>query len=339
VSPRGAYVIGSRGSQLALWQSNYVKGLIEQATGIEVSIKRIRTTGDKITDVPLARVGAKGLFVKEIEVALARGDVDLAVHSMKDVPTMIPEGLEIAGTTERADPRDVLVGAHGVGLADLKLGARVGTSSLRRRAQLAAIRGDLDIVDQRGNLDTRVGRVKAGHLDAIILAAAGIDRLGWSEVITERIDPLVMVPAVGQGAIAIEIRADDREMRAALATFCHAPTLACVTAERVVMRELEGGCQVPIGANARISAEDMVLDALVASLDGAQLLRTHVEGPADDPEALGHRAVTELLAQGALEILAVVRAEAEVMLDAGKDEPRWSGTAQTALPASEPEGE
>lgn len=324
----GGFVIGSRGSALALWQSELVKSLLEDATGQPVTIRRIKTTGDKITDVPLAKVGSKGLFVKEIEVALAAGDVDLAVHSMKDVPTALPEGLEIAATTERADARDVLVSHDHVRFADLPRGARLGTSSLRRRAQVGATRPDLEIVDLRGNLDTRLGKVKHGHLDAIILAAAGIDRLGWSEAITQRIEVDTMVPAVGQGAIAIEIRSDDDRMRAALDRFTHLPTLACVRAERVVMRELEGGCQVPIGAHARLTDEaTMRIDALVASLDGSTLLRTGQTGPADDPEALGASAVADLKAQGAQAVLATVRAEAERLLGAPVPEgaPRWDG--------------
>lgn len=309
------FVIGSRGSVLALWQSEFVKRCMEEATGAQVSIRRIKTTGDKITDVPLAKVGSKGLFVKEIEVALAAGEVDLAVHSMKDVPTVLPDGLEIAASTERADARDVLVSKAHVGLAALPHGARVGTSSLRRRAQLGARRPDLEIVDLRGNLDTRLGKVRGGLLDAIVLAAAGIDRLGWSDSITERLDVEVMVPAVGQGAIAIEIRSDDTEMRKVLDLFAHAETLARVRAERVVMRELEGGCQVPIGAHARPAGDGaMRLDAMVASLDGSTILRTVKEGSSLDPEALGDLAVEDLKAQGATELLAAVRAEAERLL-------------------------
>jgi len=240
---------------------------------------------------------------------------------------MLPDALEIAATTERADPRDVVVTADHVAFADLPAGARLGTSSLRRRAQVMARRPDLEILDLRGNLDTRLGKVKHGHLDAIILAAAGIDRLGWSEAITQRLPIETMVPAVGQGAIAIEIRSDDDEMRAVLAAFAHVDTLTCVRAERVVMRELEGGCQVPIGAHARLAeGGTMRLDALVASLDGSDLLRSSQEGPASDPEALGQRAVADLKAQGADAILAQVRADTKELLGVPKDAPRWAGT-------------
>lgn len=307
MSERTKLVIGTRGSKLALWQSEYIKGLVEEITGLPVELKIIKTTGDKILDVPLAKVGGKGLFTKEIEVELIDCTVDLAVHSMKDVPTELPEGLAICAMPARVDPRDVIVSGAGYDLETLPEGARMGTSSLRRIAQVRNVRPDLTIVDVRGNLDTRMRKAEEGEVDAVILAAAGITRMGWADRISHYISPDQMVSAVGQGAIGIEIREDDPFMAGVCAQIADADTMTCVTAERVVMRRLEGGCQVPIGAYARIEDHRLVMDAIVGSVSGETILRAHLEGPADEPVQLGERMVDALLELGADAILAEIR--------------------------------
>ncbi len=309
---REKLVIGTRGSKLALWQSEFVKGELERITGLPVELKRIKTTGDRITDVPLAKVGGKGLFTKEIEVALLDGSVDLAVHSMKDVPTELPEGLTLAATPPREDARDVMVSGEAFDLDSLPEGARLGTSSLRRRAQALALRPDVEIVDVRGNLDTRMRKAEEGEMDAVILAAAGIRRMGWGDRITHYIDPERMVPAVGQGAIGIEIREDDSFMAETCRALNDELTFTCVTAERVVMRRLEGGCQVPIGAYARVGDRGLVMDGMVGSLDGETILRERLVGAYDDPGALGLMMVDRLLELGAAEVLREIRDAAEV---------------------------
>jgi hydroxymethylbilane synthase len=299
--------IGSRGSKLALWQSEYIGALVTELTGLPVEVKVIKTTGDKILDVPLAKVGGKGLFTKEIEVELEAGVVDLAVHSMKDVPTVLPEGLAIAAMPKRVDPRDAIVSGGGYTLATLPAGARVGTSSLRRVAQVRALRPDVEIVDVRGNLDTRMRKAETGELDAVILAAAGITRMGWADRITHYVPTAQMVSAVGQGAIGVEVRSADEFMCDVCDRLADADTMACVSAERVVMRTLEGGCQVPIGAYARIEDGLIVMDAVVGSVDGKTILRDHMEGVSTDPEGLGRAMVKRLLGLGAGEILAEIR--------------------------------
>ena len=304
---RSALVIGTRGSKLALWQSEYIKAKVEEITGLPVSLKIIKTTGDKILDVPLAKVGGKGLFTKEIEVELAAGTVDLAVHSMKDVPTELPEGLFIGAMPERVDSRDVIVSGAGYNLVTLPEGARLGTSSLRRRSQVKALRPDLEIVDVRGNLDTRMRKAETGEVDAVVLAAAGITRMGWGERITHYIPTEQMISAVGQGAIGIEIREDDEFMRHVCEAIGHPETMECVTAERVVMRRLEGGCQVPIGAYARYEEGTLTMDAMVGSVDGARIVREQLCGDAGEPEALGEAMVERLLRLGAGDILAEIR--------------------------------
>jgi len=304
---RTSLVIGTRGSKLALWQSEYIKGKVEQITGLPVELKIIKTTGDKILDVPLAKVGGKGLFTKELEVELLAGTVDLCVHSMKDVPTELPDGLFIAAMPERVDPRDVLVSGAGYDLKTLPEGAKLGTSSLRRRAQVVHMRPDLEIVDVRGNLDTRMRKAENGELDAVVLASAGITRMGWADRITSYVPVTQMVPAVGQGAIGIEIREDDEFMRHVMEQVGHPETMECVTAERVVMRMLEGGCQVPIGAYARYEDGALVMDALVGSVDGKRIVREQLCGDAGEPEALGEAMVARLRALGAGEILAEIR--------------------------------
>jgi hydroxymethylbilane synthase len=291
-------VIGSRGSQLALWQAKWIAARLADR-GQETRIEIIKTTGDKITDVPLAKVGTKGLFTKEIEEALLDGRIDLAVHSMKDLPTEMPDGLTIAAIPEREDPRDALVG---VTLKNLTSGARVGTSSLRRAAQLRVIRKDLRIESVRGNLDTRVRKLDEGQYEAIVLASAGLTRLGWAHRIAEILSPEMMCPAVGQGALAVETRADGpaQDICAALD---HAATRTAVTAERAVLASLGGGCQVPIGAHAQVSSGMLQLIGIVISPDGEQVVRKSDEGSVANAENIGRRVGAALLADGAREIL------------------------------------
>lgn len=298
--------IGSRGSQLALWQANWVKGRLE-GLGESCRIEIIKTTGDKITDVPLAKVGAKGLFTKEIEEALQEGRIDLAVHSLKDLPTALPGGLGLAGIPEREDSRDALVGFR---LENLPDGAKVGTSSLRRAAQLRVLRPDLEIDPVRGNLDTRLRKLDEGQYDAIVLASAGLKRMGWENRIAEALPPEIMCPAVGQGALAIETRQDGGPAECLCRRLDHAATRVAVNAERAVLASLGGGCQVPIGAHARVENGRLRLLAIVVSPDGARLVRRHKDGPVADAERLGRELGRELLDAGAREILEAVYGEA-----------------------------
>jgi len=294
-------VIASRGSQLALWQAHWVEGQLT-LLGHPCRIEIIKTTGDKITDVPLAKVGTKGLFTKEIEEALLDGRADLAVHSLKDLPTELPEGLVLAAVPEREDPRDAVVGKR---LDQLPHGARVGTSSLRRAAQLRKLRPDLAIESVRGNLDTRLRKLDEGQYDAILLAAAGLKRLGWSSRIAEILSVDAMCSAVGQGALAIETRGSGAGFDAVRA-LDHAPTHAAVTAERGVLAALGGGCQVPIGAHATVSLGRIRLLGVVASPDGSELVRAESEGAVEEAAALGQRLGEELLGLGAKRILEAV---------------------------------
>jgi hydroxymethylbilane synthase len=297
-------IIGTRGSKLALWQAEWVHArLREVEPGLSVSLKRIKTTGDKILDVPLATIGGKGLFVKEIEEALARADIDLAVHSLKDVPTRLPEGLEILAFPEREDPRDALISRHGLPFDRLPKGARIGTSSLRRQAQLLARRPDLSIVMLRGNLDTRLRKLDEGEFDAIVLASAGLRRLGWSERVTEWLAPDVSLPAIGQGALGLEGRADDEFVRKLAARLDHRPTRIAVTAERALLERLEGGCQVPIAAHATIEGQILSVVGLVAAVDGRRVVRDSVQGSVEEAHSLGVRLAERLLAHGGAEIL------------------------------------
>lgn len=292
-------VIASRGSQLALWQARWVEQRLV-ALGRECRIAVIKTTGDKITGVPLAKVGTKGLFTKEIEEALLAGEADLAVHSLKDLPTELPAGLVLAAVPEREDARDAMVGAS---LYGLPIGARVGTSSLRRAAQLRRLRPDLALESIRGNLDTRLRKLDEGRYDAIVLAAAGLRRLGWGERIAEVLHPEVMCPAVAQGALAVETTAAGAQ---AVAELDHAPSRAAVTAERALLAALGGGCQVPVGAHAAIADGRLRLLGVVASPDGAELVRAHREGTAGDAERIGRELGNELLERGARRILEAV---------------------------------
>jgi len=306
------YILGTRGSKLAMWQSEHVASILQEKADVEVELKIIKTQGDKILDVALSKIGDKGLFVKEIETALLEGEADLAVHSSKDVPTQIPNGLTLGAFLKRVDPRDVLISKSGEGIDGLPEGAVVGTSSLRRIAQVLNRRPDLQIKDVRGNLDTRLRKMDEGLFDAIILAAAGLDRMGWSEGITERISSDIMLSAVGQGAIAVEIRENDEEMLELMKHLDDPATRAAVTAERALMRELEGGCQIPIGSLGTVENGVLRLDGMVASLDGTRLIRDEVLGNPQEAEALGITLADKLKAQGADEILAEVRAESEV---------------------------
>jgi hydroxymethylbilane synthase len=295
--------IGSRGSQLALWQANHIAALL-YARGHAVEIEIIHTTGDKITDVALAKVGTKGMFTKEIEEALAAGQVDLAVHSLKDLPTELPVGFEIAAITERLDPRDAFCSRIYSRIEDLPHGARVGTSSLRRQAQLKAVRPDLDVHPLRGNVDTRLRKLEQGEYDAIILAAAGLQRLGKTELVKEIIPANVMCPAAGQGALAVEIRAGDESLRAALVFLDDRAARAATTCERALLNRLGGGCQVPIGAFAELRRGKLHLESVVADPDGTKVLRDSRDG--DDPVKLGNDAGEALLVRGGDEILAAV---------------------------------
>jgi len=310
--PHSALVIGTRGSPLALWQANHVAARLRSAEpGITVRLETIKTTGDKILDVPLAQVGGKALFVKEIEEALLEGRVDLAVHSMKDVPTDLPPGLAIVAVTEREDPLDVLISRTGRGLQDLPRGARVGTSSLRRQAQLLHYRPDLAIISLRGNIDTRIRKLYSEGLDAIVLAAAAIKRLGWTDCITEFLPPEVCLPAIGQGALGIEMRAPSAERRAPslqriVGVLDHSETRAAVFAERAFLRRLEGGCQVPFAAHAEVGGGRILLRGLVASPDGKRILRGERSGVCEESEGLGTALAEDLLDRGAGEIIDAV---------------------------------
>jgi len=297
--------IGSRGSQLALWQANHISALL-RARGYEVEIEIIHTTGDKLTDVALAKVGTKGMFTKEIEEALADGRVDLAVHSLKDLPTELSSGFEIAAITERQDPRDAFCSRQYSRIDGLPQRARVGTSSLRRQAQLKAIRPDLDIHPLRGNVDTRLRKLEQGEYDAIILASAGLKRLGKMELIKQIIPAEIMCPAAGQGALAIEIRKGDAGPRQHLEFLDDPAARAATTCERALLNRLGGGCQVPIGALAELRGGKLHLEAVVADPDGSTLLRETRAGNLKHPEELGNEVGETLLRRGGDEILAAV---------------------------------
>ena len=301
---RSTLVLGTRGSKLAVHQSEWVQARIrELAPHVTVTLQRIQTSGDKILDVPLAKIGGKGLFVKEIEEALLSGEIDLAVHSMKDVPTELPPGLDLLCVPSREDPRDALISRGRVPFKDLPRGAKVGTSSLRRQAQLLQARSDLAIGMLRGNLDTRLKKLRDGQFDAIVLAAAGLRRLGWEQEITEYLPPEVSLPAIGQGALGIEGRRDDTFVRSVLSRLEHAPTRTTVMAERSLLHRLQGGCQVPIAAHATFAGSELVLEGLVASIDGKEVIRDRVTGSADDPHSMGVQLAERLLSRGGDRIL------------------------------------
>lgn len=287
--------IGSRGSQLALWQANHISALL-RAQGHAVELEIIKTTGDKILDVALAKVGTKGMFTKEIEEALAEGRVDLAVHSLKDLPTELAEGFEIAAITTRENSQDAFCSVRFASIADLPQGARVGTSSLRRQAQLKALRPDIQIHSLRGNVDTRLRKLAEGEYDAIILAAAGLNRLGKNDLVRELIAKEIMCPAAGQGALGIEIRKGDSTTRQHISFLDDLDARAATTCERALLNKLGGGCQVPIGASAEVRNGILHLDALVADPDGSKILRESRDG--QDPETLGSDVGETLLRRG-----------------------------------------
>ena len=297
-------VIGSRGSQLALWQANWVKSELERLhSNTDIDIRIIATSGDKIQDVPLAKIGGKGLFVKEIEEALLANEIDLAVHSMKDVPMELPTELGISVITKRENPLDALISKNGEKLADLPQGATIGTSSLRRSSQLLKYRGDFKIHPLRGNVDTRLRKVEEGKYDAILLASAGLNRLGWANRITEEISHDILLPAMGQGALGIETRLDDTKIYDLISTLNHEQTHYAVSAERSLVGRLDGGCQVPIGAYARVEKGLITLKGLVASLDGEIIYKLENVGPVDDAINIGQELGAQLLKMGANEIL------------------------------------
>ncbi len=320
--------IGTRGSKLALWQAEFVKrNLQNMSPGLMIVILKIKTTGDKILDVPLSQVGGKGLFVKEIEEALLRGDADIAVHSMKDVPTDFPEGLHLSAVCEREDPRDALIVSDALQMKRrgarvkcrtanverqksktslifaLPEQAKIGTSSLRRSCQLLSMRPDLRIEQLRGNLDTRLRKLDEGQFDAIVLAAAGVKRLGWQDRITEILPPDISLPAIGQGAIGIECRINDERVNRLIAGLNHQETFIAVRAERAFLRELEGGCQVPIAGYARLIGKKIVMHGLVGSISGDRVIRASIKGDPGRAETLGISLAQEVLAKGAKEIL------------------------------------
>lgn len=301
MSPAADIRLGTRGSPLALWQAHWVKDRLEQGGETRVGVVPIRTTGDRVTDRPLAAIGGKGLFTRELDRALLEGRIDLAVHSLKDLPFRLHEGIRIAALLERGDPRDAFISRRGC-LDALPAGSRIGTSSLRRRAQILHRFPGLRVSDLRGNVDTRLGKLEAGELDAIVLSGAGLTRLGHAARITEWLDVATMLPAVGQGAIVALCRTDDAAASARLGALDHSPTRHAVTAERAMLERLEGNCQVPIAGHAVLRGERVELTGLVASPDGTTLIREAMEG--EDPVALGHRLGDHLLGAGAGRILA-----------------------------------
>jgi|TARA_B110000977_G_scaffold66273_1_gene90136 hydroxymethylbilane synthase len=301
--------IATRKSPLALWQAEYVKAqLMGHNPSLQVELIAMSTKGDKLLDTPLAKVGGKGLFVKELEVAMLEGRADIAVHSMKDVPMEFPPGLELAVICEREDPLDAFVSNHYQNLAELPDGAVVGTSSLRRQCQVRAHFPKLQIKELRGNVNTRLGKLDAGEYDAIILASAGLIRLEMGHRITDKINSTLSLPAGGQGAVGIECRSDDLDIQALLAPLHHKDSASCVLAERAVNRHLQGGCQVPIACFAELDASgtSLALRGLVGSIDGTQILRADIQGHRDNAEQLGVQLAEQLLAAGAGEILAEV---------------------------------
>lgn len=295
--------IGSRGSVLARWQAEFVRKQLYQRTGVEAEVVIIKTSGDKMQQAQLTQIGGKGIFIKELEEALLEETIDLAVHSVKDVPTDVPSRMAFPAVCRRDDVRDCLISHNGTPLARLKQGARVGTSSLRRQAQLRHLRADLDLRDLRGNIDTRLRKVESGEYDAIMLSKAGLDRLGWSQKITEVLSTEASLPAVGQGAIAIESRAKDQEAAEILEKLDDAETRTAIIAERALLSTMQGGCQVPLGAWARLERGELVMDAMVCSVDGAQYVRQKASGPPDQAAQLGERMAQLLIEGGARDIL------------------------------------
>lgn len=303
--------IGTRGSMLAKWQAESVRKQLFAATGIDAEIVIIKTAGDKLQLAPLTEIGGKGIFIKELEEALLDESIDLAVHSVKDIPTDTPTRLCFPAVCKRADVRDCLVSANGVSLANLRQGARVGTGSLRRQAQLLHIRPDLDFRDLRGNVDTRLRKVDSGEYEAILLAKAGLDRLGLSQRIAETLSPEVCLPAVGQGAIAVEARLKDAEVASMLGALDDAETRTAIIAERALLAAMQGGCQVPLGAWARMERGELLMEAVVCSVDGVQYIKERATGAAENAAQIGEQLARQLLDAGALEILQAVGRQRE----------------------------
>lgn len=295
--------IGTRGSMLAKWQAEYVRKQLFAATGVDAEVVIIKTAGDKLPASPLTEIGGKGIFIKELEEALLGETIDLAVHSVKDVPTDTPSRLMFPAVCRREDVRDCLVAKSGATLANLRRGARVGTGSLRRQAQLRHIRPDLDLRDLRGNVDTRLRKVESGEYDAVMLAKAGLDRLGLSGRISETMDPAMFLPAVGQGAIAVECRLRDAQIGELLAVLDDAETRAAIIAERALLASLHGGCQIPLGAWARVEQGEVVMEACVCSVDGQQYVRQRATAKPEQAAELGGHMANLLLEAGAQNIL------------------------------------
>ena len=295
--------IGTRGSLLAKWQAEYVRKQLFAGAGVETEIVVIKTSGDKQQMAPLSEIGGKGIFIKELEEALLEETIDLAVHSVKDVPTDTPSRLMFPAVCRREDVRDCLVAANGATIASLRQGARVGTGSLRRQAQLRHSRPDLDVRDLRGNVDTRLRKVESGEYEAVMLAKAGLDRLGWSGRITETLSPEVFLPAVGQGAIAVECRLKDTGAAEVVAGLDDAESRIAIIAERALLAALQGGCQVPLGAWARLERGELVMEACVCSVDGVQYIKQRATSSPEQAAELGGRMATLLMEAGAQSIL------------------------------------
>lgn len=303
-------IVGSRDSVLAIEQTTWVIKLLQNKfPQAKFEIKQIKTKGDKILDVALSKIGDKGLFTKELEVAMLEGEIDFAVHSMKDLPTRLPDGLIIGCITKRVDSRDVVISHKGYTLATLPIGAKVGTSSLRRKSQLLKYRPDIAIADLRGNLHTRLAKMEAEDFDAIILAAAGIQRLGLTEKITEKISYDICLPAVGQGSVGVEVRGDNYEVIEMLKKINDDETEAAISAERSFLKKLEGGCQIPIGAQGFINSGTLTLEGLVASVDGTEIIKERISGTIEEAEDLGTALAQKLINLGAKEILNNIRQE------------------------------
>jgi hydroxymethylbilane synthase len=298
--------LGTRGSALALWQANWTKSELEkQQPGLTVELIPIKTTGDKILDVPLAKIGGKGLFTKELDEALLEGRIDLAVHSLKDVPFQLPDGIDFAAIPEREDPRDAFV-SNGPKLHELRKDSRIGTSSLRRQVQLRHRFPELDLVTLRGNVDTRLRKLAAAEFDGIVLAVAGLKRLGYAERVTQILDDDIMVSAVGQGALGIVCRSQDSATRTTLQSLDHSPTRTAVTAERALLRALGGSCQVPVAGKAKLDGQRLTIKGLIASLDGKRVIADELAGSSDQAYTLGLELGQRLLSMGAGEILAEI---------------------------------
>jgi hydroxymethylbilane synthase len=307
----GKFMIGSRGSELALWQAEHVKKRLEAfSPANQFEIRIIKTTGDELLDQPLSKIGDKGLFTRQIEGELIEGRIDLAVHSLKDLQTEQPDGLTIGAVCEREIPNDVFISKAGGTIDDLPRGSRVATGSLRRRSQLLNYRPDLVIDEMRGNVPTRIRKFNDSELDGMILAYAGMNRLGLEKYISQMVPFDIMLPAVGQGAIAVEIRSDDERTAEVVKMVEHVPTRICITAERAFLRTLEGGCQVPIGAVATLDGNTLRLEGMVGGLDGKVIFRESLDGTTDEPEPVGLRLANRLIEMGARELLKQTREHA-----------------------------